>query len=146
MPQQSRSGRVAAFESECRRLGLALTIQRRAVFAELAERRDHPTADQVYDTLRTRLPGISRTTVYRVLETLVEQGFARKVPHAGGPARFDPMAARHHHLVCDACGRLYDLDDGVVPRVPTPDTGKTGFRVRDYSISFTGLCEGCRST
>jgi Fur family peroxide stress response transcriptional regulator len=136
--------RLAAFEAECRRRGLALTIQRRAVYEELAERRDHPTADQVYDALVARLPGLSRTTVYRVLDTLVEQGFARKVSHAGAVARFDPMTERHHHLVCDRCGRLLDLGDAEVPALRLPDARGTGFRVRDYTISFTGLCKDCR--
>jgi Fur family peroxide stress response transcriptional regulator len=136
--------RLAAFAAECRRRGLALTIQRRAVYGELAERKDHPTADQVYDALHPRLPGLSRTTVYRVLETLVEQGFARKVHHVGAVARFDPMTVRHHHLVCDGCGRLVDLDDGAVAGVRLPDARRTGFEIRDYSISFTGLCRDCR--
>jgi len=82
---------LAEFESLCRRRGLAVTVQRRAVFTELARRRDHPTADQVYDAVRDRLPGLSRTTVYRVLEALVENGLARKVHHAAGVVRFDPM-------------------------------------------------------
>jgi Fur family peroxide stress response transcriptional regulator len=136
--------RLAAFEAECRRRRLALTIQRRAVYGELAERKDHPTADQVYDALHSRLPGLSRTTVYRVLETLVEQGFARKVHHAGAVARFDPMTARHHHLACDGCGKLVDLDDGVVDGLRLPAAGRTGFKIRDYSVSFTGLCRDCR--
>jgi Fur family peroxide stress response transcriptional regulator len=145
MPEHSEAhDRVAAFEAECRRRGLAVTIQRRAIFTQLAERRDHPTADQVYETLCPRLPGLSRTTVYRVLDTLVEQGFARKVHHAGAVARFDPVTERHHHLVCDGCGRLADLDDALVPSLRVPDARGTGFRIRDYSISFTGLCKDCR--
>ena len=136
--------RLAGFEAECRRRGLALTIQRRAVYEELIGRRDHPTADQVYDALHARLPGLSRTTVYRVLETLVEQGFARKVHHTGAVARFDPTTVRHHHLVCDGCARLVDLDDHAVAGVRLPDPGRTGFEIRDYSISFTGLCKNCR--
>jgi Fur family peroxide stress response transcriptional regulator len=136
--------RVAAFEAECRHRGLALTIQRRTVFAELAERRDHPSADQVYDAVCARLPGLSRTTVYRVLDTLVEQGFARKVHHTGAVARFDPVTERHHHLVCDTCGQLVDLDDASVPSVRIPDVRGTGFRIHDYSISFTGICKDCR--
>jgi Fur family peroxide stress response transcriptional regulator len=140
----SREDRLSEFEAECRRRGLALTIQRRAVFETLVERRDHPSADQVYDALQPRLPSLSRTTVYRVLETLVEQGFARKVHHPGAVARFDPTMQRHHHLVCERCGALVDLADEAVPALRVPETRATGFRIRDYSISFTGLCRTCR--
>ncbi len=146
MPSETEAAdRISAFEAECRRRGLALTVQRRAVYAELLGHRDHPTADQVYQALRPKLAGLSRTTVYRVLETLVDHGFARKVQHAGAVARFDPTTSRHHHLVCERCGRLADLDKGAVAEVPLPDAKKTGFRIRDYSISFVGLCRACRS-
>jgi len=138
--------RVAGFEAECRRRGLAVTVQRRAVFEALAVRRDHPSADQVYDAVRGRIPGLSRTTVYRVLDTLVEAGFVRKVHHAGGVARFDPMTHRHHHLVCEACGRLVDVDDAAVPTLRLPEARGSGFRITDYSVSFLGLCGACGRT
>ena len=136
-------GASAELESRCRSLGLALTIQRRAVFEELSERRDHPTADQVYEALHARLPGLSRTTVYRVLETLVEAGLARKVQHVGAVVRYDPMVERHHHLACEGCGRLVDLDDTVVPALALPPSTNPGFEIHGYSVSFTGLCPRC---
>ena len=120
-----------------------MTVQRRTVFEELSGRRDHPTADQVYEAVHRRLPSLSRTTVYRVLETLVETGFARKVHHPDAVVRFDPSTGRHHHLVCESCGNLVDLDDSVVPRVPIPEAEGTGFEIRDYSVSFNGLCRNC---
>jgi Fur family peroxide stress response transcriptional regulator len=135
--------KVAGFEAECRKRGLAVTVQRRTVFEALSARRDHPTADQVYDAVRDRIPGLSRTTVYRVLEALVEAGFVRKVHHAGGVARFDPVTHRHHHLVCEACGRLVDLDDAAVPALRLPEARGSGFRIKDYSVSFLGLCGAC---
>jgi Fur family peroxide stress response transcriptional regulator len=135
--------KVAGFEAECRKRGLAVTVQRRTVFEALSARRDHPTADQVYDAVKGRIPGLSRTTVYRVLEALVEAGFVRKVHHAGGVARFDPVTHRHHHLVCEACGRLVDLDDAAVPALRLPEARGSGFRIKDYSVSFLGLCGAC---
>ncbi len=140
---ETQTERVAGFEAECRRRGLAVTIQRRTVFEALSARRDHPTAEQVYDAVCDRIPGLSRTTVYRVLETLVEAGFLRKVHHAGGVARFDPMTERHHHLVCEACGRLTDIDDAAVPTLRLPEARGSGFRIKDYSVSFLGLCGAC---
>lgn len=135
--------RVAGFETECRKRGLAVTVQRRTVFEAMSQRRDHPTADQVYDAVLDRLPGLSRTTVYRVLDTLVDAGFLRKVHHAGGVARFDPVTHRHHHLVCEGCGRLVDLDDAAVPVLRLPEARGSGFRITDYSVSFLGLCAAC---
>jgi Fur family peroxide stress response transcriptional regulator len=135
--------KVAGFEAECRKRGLAVTVQRRTVFEALSARRDHPTADQVYDAVKGRIPGLSRTTVYRVLEALVEAGFVRKVHHAGGVARFDPVTHRHHHLVCEVCGRLVDLDDAAVPALRLPEARGSGFRIKDYSVSFLGLCGAC---
>src|SRR5512144_2336301 len=92
--------RVATLERVCRREGVPLTIQRRAVLEALLEHDDHPTADQILADVRGRLPGVSRTTVYRVLETLVGLGLAAKSCHPGSGARFDPETDRHHHLVC----------------------------------------------
>ena len=143
MKPTESAGLLASFEGECRRRGFAVTVQRRTVFEELAGRRDHPSADMVYESVHRRLPSLSRTTVYRVLETLVETGFARKVHHPDAVVRFDPSTGRHHHLVCEGCGELVDLDDSVVPPVPIPNAKGTGFRIRDYSVSFNGLCSSC---
>jgi Fur family peroxide stress response transcriptional regulator len=129
----------------CREHGLAMTVQRRAILEELVSRRDHPSADQIFDAVGERLPGLSRTTVYRVLEAFVRAGAARKVPHPDAVARFDPIFERHHHLLCDRCGRLFDLDDSEVRGFALPRS-LGGFVVRDYSIHVTGVCAGCRNS
>jgi Fur family peroxide stress response transcriptional regulator len=137
--------RSRRFEAACRAHGLAVTVQRRRIFEALADRTDHPTPDQVYAAVKDTLPGVSRTTVYRVLDTLVRVGVVSKASSPGAASRVDPRTSRHHHLVCQRCDRLFDLDeDAVEHRVRTPDVRRRGFAIRGYSIYFTGLCAACR--
>ena len=140
----NRGQKLTDFEDLCRRRGLALTVQRHAIWQELLARSDHPTADDIYDSVRERVPGLSRTTVYRVLETLVEAGAAQKAFHPDAVARFDPIVERHHHLVCSRCGRLTDVDAAAVQDIRLPRL--PGFTVTDYSINFFGVCSQCRKS
>lgn len=134
----------ASVETLFREKGLSLTIQRRVILQELVDRMDHPTADQVYETVRERLPGLSKATVYRVLDTLVQMGAVRKVFHSDAVVRFDPVTERHHHMVCQLCGELMDLESRAVPDISFPDVGTSGFQITDYSINFTGICSRCQ--
>jgi Fur family peroxide stress response transcriptional regulator len=144
VPEHAGSPRER-FERLCRRHGLALTIQRRAIFAALVERRDHPTADQVFAAVRGRLPGVSRTTVYRVLETLVHAGLITKACHPGAAARYDPRTQRHHHLVCLHCEKIVDYDDPTLDTLPLPRLRGARFEIHDYCIHFRGVCAECRA-
>jgi Fur family peroxide stress response transcriptional regulator len=132
------------FEQICRRHGLPATIQRRIVLEALLRRDDHPTADQIFDDVKCRAAGISRTTVYRTLETLVRLGVARMVCSPGASARFDPNVEQHHHLVCLHCGKMTDLNDQRLNNLPLPDTRGTAFEITDYTVHFRGICLTCR--
>lgn len=134
------------FETVCRENGLALTVQRRAIREALSSRKDHPTADQVYEDIRTKLKGVSRTTVYRVLDTLVSIGVAKKISNPDSKARFDGDMQRHHHLTCMKCGTVFDLHDKALNNLQTSPDIETAFEILDYSITFTGLCSKCRQS
>lgn len=134
------------FETVCREKGLALTIQRRAILDELASRTDHPTVDQLYDDIKDKLKGVSRTTVYRVLETLVSIGIVKKVSNPDSSARFDADTKRHHHLVCNNCGKVMDLYDQTLDNLVPVVEQLPEFEITDYSITFTGLCSNCRES
>jgi Fur family peroxide stress response transcriptional regulator len=126
----------------CREHGLPLTVQRRMILEALSLRKDHPTADEVFGDVRERMPEISRTTVYRVLETLVRIAVARKVCHPAAVARYEMEADRHHHLVCLNCEKMVDLRDTSLDNLPLPGVN-SGFNIEDYSIQFRGLCSDC---
>ena len=137
--------RTQQFEAACRAHGLPVTVQRRRIFEALRDRSDHPTPDQVYAAVQDTLPGVSRTTVYRVLDTLVRVGVLAKACSPGAASRVDPRTSRHHHLVCQRCDRLFDLDEAAVEhRIRPPDVRRRGFVIQGYSIYFTGLCAACQ--
>jgi Fur family peroxide stress response transcriptional regulator len=142
--QQFSYTKEKELESLCREHGLSLTIQRRAVLENLAGRTDHPTADQIYDAIKDRLKGLSRTTVYRVLETLVGVGIVKKISNPESIARFDADTSRHHHLTCVDCGAVIDIHDPELNGIKLPARFKPELEFLDYSISFTGRCRRCR--
>jgi Fur family transcriptional regulator, peroxide stress response regulator len=139
-----KAAKLDLLESLCRQRGVPVTVQRRVIFGALVERADHPTIDQIFADVRQRLPGISRTTVYRTLETLVELGIAKRTNHFETAARFDGNTGHHHHLVCLRCNKVLDFDDPGLSRLSLPDMHRTGFEVTDFSVYFEGLCPNCR--
>jgi Fur family peroxide stress response transcriptional regulator len=132
------------FETVCKKNGLALTIQRRTILEALASRYDHPTVDQVYEDIKENLKGVSRTTVYRVLETFVSIGIARKISNPESKARFDADTNRHHHLTCLKCGKVLDLHDSTLDSLSPKNGTLQEFEILDYSITFNGFCSNCK--
>lgn len=140
----NREGLTERLVRGLRDRGVPLTPQRRAVIETLGKRSDHPTAESIYEAVRKRLPDISRMTVYRTLDLLVEIGNVRKVGQFGSSVRYDPITARHHHLACIRCDALVDLHDPALDGLDLPAIRRTGFKVTDYSVMFTGVCPACR--
>lgn len=137
-------GKQQQLKAVCRSRGVSLTPQRLAVMEALAARRDHPTADQLYEDLCRRMPGISRTTVYRVLETFVQLGLVRKVESRASKAHFDADTSLHPHLVCLGCGRVSDYPDRAFGMLQPPPVTDDGFEIVDYAVTLVGYCRGCR--
>ena len=133
-------------ETMCREHGLALTVQRRVILETLAGRTDHPTADQIYEAIQNVLKGVSKTTVYRVLETFVSFGIIRKISNPEAKARFDADTSRHHNATCLHCGLVMDVHDQDLNTIKFPAQNENGFEFVDYSINFTGLCANCRTS
>jgi Fe2+ or Zn2+ uptake regulation protein len=136
---------ILRFEKLCRARGIPVTVQRRVVLEELLGSSLHPTADQIHHGVQRRVPGISQTTVYRVLDLLVDLGVARRTCSPGTSCRYDGRTTRHHHLICMSCDRIIDYDDPALDALPLPDRGGTGYELTDYSIQFLGTCPDCLS-
>jgi Fur family transcriptional regulator, peroxide stress response regulator len=144
MTPDEMESRLRELAALCRARGVPLTIQRRAILRAVLERDDHPTADQVHERVKGQIPGLSRTTVYRVLEMLVDMGLVRQLHHPGASTRYDGKTHRHHHLVCTRCHKVIDVESPAIDELNLSLTKKHGFEIQDYSVHFIGLCATCR--
>src|SRR5215831_21225078 len=90
--------------------GLRLTPQRQQVYDVLLQKRDHPTAEEVFIRAKKAMPEISHATVYNCLDALVKSGLARQVNVERGATRFCPNMAEHCHFYCDSCESVFDID------------------------------------
>jgi Fur family peroxide stress response transcriptional regulator len=124
--------------------GLRCTAQRYAVMAFLMEHGGHPTAAEIFEAVNRVDSRSSRATTYNNLRDLVRAGLAREVAVEGRAARFDAKGTRHHHFICDRCGKVEDMEWYAVHR---PAPGSLGRRIlRECELIFRGLCAKCASS
>jgi Fur family transcriptional regulator, peroxide stress response regulator len=121
--------------------GLRCTPQRYAVLVFLMERNSHPTAAQIFEAVNRVDPRSSRATTYNNLKDLVQTGLVREVAVEGRAARYDAKGMRHHHFICDRCGKVEDMEFSFVPK---PQLRSLGKRVlRECEVIFRGFCAKC---
>jgi Fe2+ or Zn2+ uptake regulation protein len=129
---------IAVFRSA----GRKITPQRARVFQALADNPSHPTAESVYEAVVADVRTVSLKTVYTTLHEMAELGVLRSLDMGTGSRRFDPNVSDHHHLVCDECGSIADLD-AEFPGVDLLPDNDHGFVVTAKEIVFRGRCHVC---
>jgi Fur family peroxide stress response transcriptional regulator len=123
------------------RSGLRCTPQRYGVMAFLMEHSGHPTAAEIFEGVNRLDPRSSRATTYNNLRDLVQAGLVREVAVEGRAARFDARGLRHHHFICDRCGKVEDVEWF---RVTRPASSSLGKRIlRECELILRGLCAKC---
>lgn len=140
-----RDEEIAKFCELSKSLGLAATVQRRAVFEALIDARNHPSADKIYEEIVKKYPSVSRTSVYRILDTFSRLGIVRKVDHPGSAAMYDAYLRPHHHAVCVHCGKVIDVPFSPGDRESLERVHSTmkDFEIRDFMVTFQGICSEC---
>jgi Fe2+ or Zn2+ uptake regulation protein len=121
------------------------TRQKDAVKAEMM-RMGHPTAEELFLSLKEKYPEMSRATVYRNLKVLEENGLVVRVVGAlDGGERFDATTTPHRHFICLKCGEASDIE------TPSRDNrdeneeieNKYGIKIVGYRANFFGYCKKC---
>lgn len=136
-------GTVEKFIDTLRKKGLNVTYQRILIYKHLIKTESHPTAEEIYNEVKSEYPSISIATVYKTLETLSEHNLITKVNAHYELARFDGVTAPHHHMICVECKKIVDVYNDRLNNLPLPSDN--GFKVLGYRIQFEGICDACAS-
>jgi Fur family peroxide stress response transcriptional regulator len=116
--------------------------QLEAVWRAVKDDATHPTADRVFEKVRSQIPNISLGTVYRNLKRLVAEGRLGTLD-VGRAQRFDPMTQPHEHFICERCGGVYDLFVDARSAAVSAPPPAPGFTVTSRHLALYGVCPDC---
>ena len=122
---------------------LRMTRQRRVILEELRKVKTHPSADEIYEIVRKRLPRISLGTVYRNLEKLSESGDIQKLEPGSSLKRFDGDPTDHCHIRCVRCDRIADAPMAPDLKIDLARVNSTDYEIIGHRLEFIGVCPIC---
>jgi Fe2+ or Zn2+ uptake regulation protein len=123
--------------------GMRVTSQRLLIERALRHQGGHLTAEQVHELVAPALPGVTQQTVYSTLALLADLGVARRVAAPGPSTRFEAVGADHHHMICERCGAIEDLEARVPLGAVARAARDSGFVPASAGVTVLGLCARC---
>lgn len=142
--QGHNSNSVSQRIEQFRARGFKITPQRAGILNLMVESGRHWSAEEVFQSLRREYPMISRTTVYRNLESLVAEGLLARLQHANRAVLYDANLDQHHHFFCLACGAIVDLYlNRIDYEIDSARTDVLPSSVLRPELQLHGLCKGC---
>ena len=128
-----------------REQGLRVTPQRQVIFRLLHGDDAHPTVESLYERAQAEMPTMSLKTVYQTVHDLENLGEVRLLDLGTGQVRVDPNVEHaHHHLVCNACGRVCDVAVDF-PGLTLTRRDRLGFTIDEVEVIFRGSCDECQT-
>ena len=122
---------------------MRLTSQRQVILEELQKVTSLPTANEVFDMVRKRLPRIGLGTVYRNLDLLAEKGIIKKLEVGGEQKRFDGDTSPHYHIRCVRCNRVEDIFIERHKELEKNAASCCNYKILDHHVQFSGICSNC---
>ena len=125
--------------------GYRLTPQRMLVLAAIENSNHHISAEEIYAQVIDKYPHVNISTVYRTLELLNRLGLVTETDLGGGRVRYHPAdKGHHHHLVCQECGRVIDLNESVLSSLKDVLFREYKFSADLRHLAIFGHCADCR--
>ena len=130
------------FIETLRKNGYKATPQRIAIF-EILKNKDHPSAEEIYESLKKKYPSISLTTVYQTLHLFSELGIINELGFSDDRSRFDTNTHPHVNIICPICGKIRDLEDESVLELWKKLEKKLGKTPIKHRFDVYVICDTC---
>ncbi|MFH1969865.1 MAG: transcriptional repressor [Verrucomicrobiota bacterium] len=106
----------------------------------------HPTANELYNSVRKKYPRLGFATIYRTLKLLCACGLGRELKLEDGTTRYEHLYGhRHHdHLICTKCGRFVEVVDSAIERLQEKLFKRYGFYPQRHRLELYGICRNCK--
>jgi Fur family ferric uptake transcriptional regulator len=140
--QNIASKRLSEYLSEKK---LRATSQREIILKTFIDLGMHPTAEELYESLKKFDASIGHATVYRALRLFVDAGIARELNFNDGSVRYESIAGKepHDHLVCVKCGTSLEFTDSRIKSIQDETASKYGYTLKNRSHILFGTCSKC---
>lgn len=125
--------------------GYRLTPQRLMILSAIEGSQDHISAEEIYAQVAARYPHVNISTVYRTLELLKKLALVYEIDLGEGRIRYHAeRSGHHHHLVCQNCGKVIDIDESTLSSLKNILSRDYNFKAELRHVAIFGLCEDCR--
>jgi len=143
MQRKNTEESLNLFRARCKEHGLSMTPQRLAIYKALIDSKNHPSAENIYNRIRTSFPDIAIDTIYRTLSTFSKIGVIHVVEGYGEVKRYDPDTEPHHHFRCKRCNKIIDLYGNNFGKLKVPHKIKKKYNVSNVKVILEGACDEC---
>ena len=118
--------------------------KRQAIYELLLSTKEHPSAEWIYNSLKSEYPDLSLGTVYRNLKVLEENQVVKSVAVVGGCERYDARMSQHSHFVCKRCGKVEDIFycEDMTDLLEIIHIS-SDHHIDNYNLIFYGNCSKC---
>ena len=130
--------------SKLSKQGYRLTPQRMMILSAIENSDDHVSAEEIHAQIVAKYPQVNISTVYRTLELLKQLGLVTETNLGGGRFKYHSAdKGRHHHLVCQECGAIIDIDESLLSSLRDTLFREYKFIADLRHLAIFGRCVNC---
>ena len=138
-----------SLETNLKEKGFKLTKQRKDIFDYLVENKDkHMSAEEIYDAIKKKKPGIGLATVYRTMQLFTDIKVSVRNDFEQGKSRYelniDGDFHNHHHLVCSICSKIIEVNEDLMDELEKQIEDKYEFEIVNHDLKLFGYCKECK--